>query len=114
MKNKVTVVYDKACPICHSYCALAQKVHPNEISLIDARQKSELGDDTLYYGSRAIHVLANQGGDTLFDRINKLFFKRLRVAERMYPLLKSVRNLLLKMLGIQKINNLRRANNQRF
>ena len=72
-------------------------------------------DKQIYYGSDAIHALSlisSRSG--IFNRLNYYFFRSKRVAHWFYPLLRSCRNLLLKLLGKSKINNLEVENNSRF
>ncbi len=72
-------------------------------------------DNQIFYGSDAIHKLA-----TLSSRkgvVNKLAywtFRWPRVARILYPLLAACRNVLLKVLGRSRINNLGVENNDRF
>ena len=127
VKQYATVVYDHQCPVCRAYCESMEARHPETTYLLDARKDSELmreitrqGFDIdegmvvemsgkLFFGARAIHILANrEGTDTWFDRINRLLFRRLSVAKVWYPLLKALRNLLLRVLRVERINNLER------
>ena len=81
---------------------------------IDQGMVLKMGDQ-LYYGSDAIHALAlisSRSG--LFNRVNYWLFKSRTVSKVMYPILKTCRNLLLKMLGKTKINNLGLSDNERF
>ncbi|NKB98869.1 MAG: DUF393 domain-containing protein [Pseudomonadales bacterium] len=133
MNKLIRVVYDKQCPACNQYCVLAEKFSEREIELIDARDASELMDDItqlgldidegmvvevdgqLHYGADAIHVLARTGPRRgLFNRVNRLMFSNAKVATLLYPLLRSVRNLLLKMLRVSRINNLGVAGKIKF
>jgi hypothetical protein len=60
----------------------------------------------IYYGADAIHALAlisSRSG--VFNKLNYWLFKSKRVSDVLYPLLRSFRNLILKMLGKTKINN---------
>lgn len=128
------MVYDKECPACDTYCQIVKiRETVGDLKIIDAREKSkvldeitELGLDIdqgmvlkmgnqLYYGSDAIHALAlisSRSG--LLNRINYWIFKSESVSSRLYPILRLFRNLLLKMLGKTKINNLGAPDNDRF
>jgi len=69
----------------------------------------------LYYGADAIHVLALISSRLgLFNQLNYWIFKSQVLAKTVYPVLRFFRNLLLKMLGKTKINNLDTKNNERF
>jgi predicted DCC family thiol-disulfide oxidoreductase YuxK len=122
----VEILYDRECPVCDAYCNLADvQAAAGKVRRLDARQDSELLREvtarsldvdegmvvryrgTLYYGADAIHMLALLSpGRTLFDRFTNLLFRSKRRARVLYPVLKSGRNLLLKMLGRTRINNL--------
>ena len=103
------------------------------MKIIDAREKSEVLDEItargldidqgmvlkmegqLYYGSDAMHALAlisTRSG--LLNRINYWIFKSKSVSSWLYPVLRLFRNLLLKMLGKTKINNLDVPDNEKF
>ena len=69
----------------------------------------------IYYGADAIHALAlisSRSG--VFNRLNYWLFKSKRVSAVLYPLLRFIRNLILKTLGKTKINNLNNAGNDHF
>ncbi|MEX2165037.1 MAG: DCC1-like thiol-disulfide oxidoreductase family protein [Sulfuricaulis sp.] len=133
-REAILLVYDKQCPVCDNYCQLVQiRETLGEFKLIDARESSPLMDeitsrgwdidqgmvlkmgDELYYGSDAIHALAlisSRSG--IFNRFNYWMFKSRKLAHFFYPILRFFRNLLLKLLGRSKINNLRLENNVWF
>ncbi len=72
-------------------------------------------DDSLYYGSDAIHAIAlisSRSG--CFNKLNYWMFRFKFLSRLLYPILRFFRNLLLKVLGKSKINNLRLENNDRF
>jgi hypothetical protein len=69
----------------------------------------------IYYGADAIHELARLGDRTeTFDRINARVFETNRRSRILYPLLRSLRNLLLKILGRTRINNLDQPDRRYF
>jgi len=81
---------------------------------IDQGMVLKLGEQ-LYYGADAIAALAlisSRSG--LFNRVNYWIFRSSGVSRCLYPVLRSMRNLLLKILHKHKINNLRKANNDHF
>jgi predicted DCC family thiol-disulfide oxidoreductase YuxK len=133
-REEILLVYDKQCPVCDNYC---RQVHiretVGELRLINARDSSTVMDeitsrgwdidqgmvlkmgDNLYYGSDAIHALAlisSRSG--IFNRLNYRLFKSRMLSRIFYPVLRSFRNLLLKLLRRTKINNLKLENNDRF
>jgi predicted DCC family thiol-disulfide oxidoreductase YuxK len=132
--REVLVVYDKQCPACDYYCNLVRiKESVGRLVLMDARDGGpvmeeitargldidqgmvvKIGDE-LYYGPEAIHVLALMGTNTgFFNRVAYWSFRSRAVSRILYPVLKACRNLLLKLLGKTKINNLRVSGNDRF
>lgn len=132
--KQVVVVYDQECPACANYCRLVRiREDLGELILWDARKPGQIMDEItalgwdidqgmvvkleqqLYYGADAIHMLALLSSRYgLFNRVNYWLFSSQRLSRWLYPLLRALRNLLLKCLGKRKINNLGRANNQRF
>ncbi|HMH66133.1 MAG TPA: DCC1-like thiol-disulfide oxidoreductase family protein [Rhizomicrobium sp.] len=119
----IWVVYDGQCPFCSSYVllyrlrALAGLVH-----LIDARSDHPLveairqhGYDLdagmavafggrIYWGAEAMNVLALLGsGSTIFNRLNRLLFRRIGLARLLYPILVRGRMLTLRLLGRGRI-----------
>ena len=132
--NQVLLVYDKECPACDNYCQFVRiRESVGELVLVDARestavlqQVTEMGldidqgmvlklNEQIYYGSDAIHMLSLLGSRSgLFNRLNYFLFRSKRAANILYPVLRTLRNILLKFLGKTKINNLSLENNDRF
>lgn len=132
--SKIILVYDTQCPLCQMYCTMVRiRESFGELGLHDARQGGALVDQitargwdidqgmvlkldqVLYYGADAIHALSlisSRSG--LFNRFNYLIFKRPLWAKLFYPVLRSCRNILLKILGRSKINNLELPQNDHF
>jgi predicted DCC family thiol-disulfide oxidoreductase YuxK len=130
----IVVVYDKECPACDLYCNLARiRETVGRLVLVDARDGGPWMDEItargldidqgmvvkvgneLYYGPDAIHVLARMGTNSgIFNRLSFWAFRSKGISRVLYPLLKSLRNLLLKILGRTKINNLGIAGNDKF
>lgn len=132
--NKIIVIYDKECPACNNYSQVVKiRETVGELEIIDARESSAIKDEIkahgldidqgmvlkigeiLYYGSDAIHALAlisSRSG--IFNRLNYWIFKSKTVSKFLYPILRSCRNLLLKILRKSKINNLELPNNKNF
>jgi predicted DCC family thiol-disulfide oxidoreductase YuxK len=132
--NRILLVYDKQCPACDYYCNLVRiREAAGELMLVDAREGGPVMDEitaagldidqgmvlkvggTLYYGADAIHMLSLLGTNSgLFNRVTHWSFRYRPVARVLYPLLRACRNLLLKLLGRTKINNLGVPGNDRF
>jgi predicted DCC family thiol-disulfide oxidoreductase YuxK len=131
---EVLVVYDKQCPACDFYCNMVRiKESVGRLVLVDARDGGAIMDEItakgldidqgmvvkvgneMYYGSDAIHVLALMGTNRgFFNRLCYCSFRSKAVSRVLYPILRACRNLLLKLLGKTKINNLALAGNDRF
>lgn len=131
---EVLLVYDGECPVCNA-CSQVVRVK-NTVGLlriVDARQDSEImgeisnnGIDMdqgmvlkmngqLYHGADAMHALALIGTQSgLFNRINYWVFRSKRASRVLYPVLRFFRNLLLKLLGRRRINNLQLPGDDRF
>lgn len=132
--DEILLVYDKECPVCHAYCQNVQvREDAGEFTIVDARATSAVRDEItgrgldidqgmvlkkdgeLYYGAEAIHQLSLLAGRSdLFNRVNYWTFRSPTLSRLLYPILRSLRNLLLKLLGKTKINNLGQANNDYF
>lgn len=132
--EEILLIYDRQCPACNYYCQIVRiRKSAGEIRIINARDGGEVMDEItaqgmdidqgmvlkmggrLYYGSDAIHALAlisSRSG--IFNRLNYWAFKSKSISRFFYPILRSLRNLLLKMLGKSKINNLNIMGNDKF
>ena len=133
-REEILLVYDRECPACNAYCQIVQiRKSVGELRIVDARENSDVLSeitargldidqgivlkmgDQLYYGSDAINALALIGSRSgFFNRLNYWIFKSKTISKILYPVLRSCRNLLLKILGKSKINNLGIENNQNF
>ena len=133
-RPEILLVYDKECPVCNAYCQIVRiRETIGDLKIVDAREKSEILDkitargldidqgmvlkmgDQLYYGSDAMQALAlisSRSG--LLNRLNYWIFKSKSISSWLYPILRSFRNLLLKVLGKTKINNLHAPDNEKF
>lgn len=132
--EQIVLVYDKQCPLCNSYCQLVRiRESVGKLIIIDAREQSEIMDEItaqgldidqgmvlkmggqLYYGADAIHALALISSRCgIFNRFNYWMFKSSTLSGLLYPVLRFFRNLLLKLLGKTRINNLNIVDNDRF
>ncbi|MBT8131391.1 MAG: DUF393 domain-containing protein [Gammaproteobacteria bacterium] len=133
-RSNPVLVYDQQCPFCDAYCRLVRvRSAAGELELVDARQGGPVVDritargwdvdegmvlivaDQMYYGSDAIHALALMSTRTgFFNRLNYLIFRSGPLARLLYPLLRTGRNLALKLLRRSRINNLELEGRERF
>ena len=122
--RKIEVLYDDQCPVCRDYCTKAEmQSAKDKLVLIDARKKGDLLDEVtakgldidqgmvvkvdgkLYYGSEAMHELVKLKKAGAMERF---LFRSKGLSSVVYGACKSVRNLLLRVLGIKKIENLKK------
>ena len=128
--SDVIYVYDGDCPIC-TYAAHATRIKNNigVLRLIDARQDSshpilkEIADrgldldegmviiyqDSFYHGQQALKLMAELGAnEDWFNRANRHLFKGEHLGAIAYPLMRAARNLLIRLKGVPKLNNLKK------
>jgi len=131
---EILLVYDKECPVCDAYCRVV-RVHESvgKLRLVNARENTPIMEDitrqrldidqgmvlrvdgVLYYGPDAIHQLSLMSSkSSVLNRVNYWMFSSKSRSRLLYPMLRSGRNLLLKVLRKTKINNLRMLGNKRF
>ncbi len=133
-REEILLVYDRECPACNAYCQVVKiRESVGDLRIVDARENSEVlheitaegldidqgmvlkMGDQLYCGSDAIHTLALIGSRSgIFNRINYWIFKSKTISSILYPILRFFRNLLLKILGKSKINNLETKGTDKF
>lgn len=133
-REEILLVYDRECPACNAYCQVVNiRESVGDLRIVNARENSEVMDEItskgldidqgmvlkmggqLYYGADAIHALALIGSRSgIFNRMNYWMFKSKIVSSVLYPILRLCRNLLLKILGKTKINNLNIDGNDNF
>ncbi|MBL4907156.1 MAG: DUF4166 domain-containing protein [Sneathiella sp.] len=126
-------MYDGDCPICRMAAqALRIEKAAGSLHLIDARQQEnhplliEIADHGLnldegmvirigginYHGKDALQMMALIGGNQgWFNRLNAILFKSPKIASSLYPLMKLLRNLLLKIIGVPQLENLKPRSN---
>ena len=135
MKRKqLYLIYDKQCPLCEHYSQMIRiRESVGELVLIDAREESEIMHEitlagldidqgmvlkmknNLYYGAEAIQMLSLiSSRNGFFNRLNYWLFCSKYLSKIIYPIFRSLRNLLLKILSRKKINNLNIKNNRNF
>jgi hypothetical protein len=132
--NDAWLVYDGECPVCKTYCKYIRiREAVGQLHLVDARHPSAMLDEVtkagldidqgmvlkfkgvIYYGADAVHVLTLLGTPSgIFNRINYYFFSSKIGANIFYPLGKACRTLLLKLLGIQYIENLKLTKSEQY
>jgi len=125
-REEILLVYDRECPACNAYCQVVNiRESVGDLRMLDARENSEVMEEItskgldidqgmvlkmggqLYYGADAIHALALIGSRSgIFNRMNYWVFKSKTASSVSYPILRFCRNLLLRILGKTKINNL--------
>lgn len=124
MKNIIYLVYDGECLLC-SQCAKALKIKKavGELEIINARFEHPLVEEVkkrgydlneglivkyeneFYYGPDAVSLLALLSGPyDFFNRVNALLFKSKTITKIVYPILKIIRNFILKLRHVPKIN----------
>ncbi|HNO76143.1 MAG TPA: DCC1-like thiol-disulfide oxidoreductase family protein [Nitrosomonas mobilis] len=133
-REEILLVYDRECPACNAYCQVVNiRESVGDLRIVDAREDSEVMKEItsqgldidqgmvlkmggqLYYGADAIHALALIGSRSgILNRMNYWMFKSKTASSVLYPILRFCRNLLLKILGKTKINNLNREGNDKF
>jgi len=126
-REQLWLVYDGECPFCSSYARyirLQQSV--GQLNLVDARQGGDLVDsilksgfdlnegmvlkyqDRLYHGADSINILALMSTRSgLFNKVNATVFRSAAVSRILYPVLKTGRNLTLKLLRRKKLDRVR-------
>jgi len=122
-QDTAKIIYDGDCPLCKSYVKHLRLKKNIDIVLINVREdKSILSSEELKYididkgmililngkiysGDKCVHILALLSTPSnLFNKINYLIFKNKHLSKLLYPPMRTGRNLLLKILGIKKIN----------
>lgn len=125
MKNETLIlVYDGGSPICKYYATRVNIIKSfSDFQLINARDNHPIMieiaqrginidqtsvliiGDIFYVGAEASHKLALiSSRSNLFNQINYWVFKSTFRAKILYPVFKCFRTILLKILGINKIN----------
>jgi predicted DCC family thiol-disulfide oxidoreductase YuxK len=116
------IIYDGQCPFCSRYVTLLRlRDTLGRVELVNAREGGPVVDeifaagldldegmvlkigDRLYHGEECIHRLALlSSSSTLFNRINRAIFRSPTLSRLLYPLLRSGRNGVLRLLGRSK------------
>jgi predicted DCC family thiol-disulfide oxidoreductase YuxK len=118
------IVYDGQCPFCSRYVQLVRlRETLGQVKLVDARkggpQVEEVRragldldegmvlklDGRLYHGAECIHMLALLStGSSWFNRINAAMFRSRAASRLLYPVLRTGRNAVLRVLGRSKLD----------
>lgn len=119
----ITIVYDGQCPFCSQYVKMVRLREAfGEVRLVDARSNDpearearrlfDLDDGMAarsggrwYHGADCMTMLSLASGrSSLGNRLMARLFADPNRSHALYPFLKSGRNLVLRILGRQKIN----------
>lgn len=133
METKETIwfVYDGECPICqmgaslyqvkqsvgvlHTVDARTEREHPVMMEVNQAGLNLDQGmvvkyQGQLYQGKGALLIMAQLGADDgFYNKVNNILFRSPTLSAFAYPIIRSARNMLLTVLGRDKLNNLERA-----
>lgn len=125
----VSIVYDGECPFCQHFMLLVRvRESAGSVRLIDARSDDPLVTDVIqrgfdldqgmivkigerfYHGAEAMQVLAMLSTRTgWFNKLNYQLFRSQRASRALYPLLRSGRNLVLRIRGHKPIHSQKAA-----
>lgn len=117
------IYYDGECPVCSRYVLMSQLKKKFNVRLFNLREHPEqvksfweLGYDVdkgmlieikgeYFFGADAIYIMSYYGeANSPLGFMMHSYFKRRALAGITYPLLRFGRNVLLKILGLKKIN----------
>jgi len=122
--NRLSLIYDGDCPFCSAYVKFTHlKKQVGQIDLINARnadptllldlanQGYDLNNGmlmiyggTCYFGADCMHMLALLSSKSdFFNRCCAVVFKNHKATKILYPILRTGRNLTLRILGKKKI-----------
>jgi predicted DCC family thiol-disulfide oxidoreductase YuxK len=118
------IVYDGQCPFCSRYVQLVRlRESLGRVQLVDARKGGPEVDEVrqagldldegmvlkldgrLYHGADCIHMVALLSTpSSWFNRVNAAMFRSRTASRLLYPVLRTGRNTVLRMLGRSKLN----------
>jgi predicted DCC family thiol-disulfide oxidoreductase YuxK len=118
------IVYDGQCPFCSRYVQLVRlRESLGRVQLVDARKGGPEVDEVrqagldldegmvlkldgrLYHGADCIHMVALLSTpSSWFNRVNAVMFRSRTASRLLYPVLRTGRNTVLRMLGRSKLN----------
>lgn len=123
-QTPVYLVYDGDCPFCSAVAHMARiRKAVGQLHILNARETTDpvMDDirdrgfdlnqgivvklqDRFYHGEDALHLLAMIGSKSgLLNRLNVALFRNRRTVRILYPFMKSIRGLSLRLLGRQPI-----------
>ena len=134
-RSPVIFVYDGECPIC-KYAAHATRIHKNvgPLLLVNAREEKahpvlkEIIDNNLnldegmaikyqdqfYHGKEALRLMAHLAdGNHWYNFANRHLYKGKIISSLIYPSMRATRNMLLRIKGVAKLNNLQNKTEHR-
>jgi predicted DCC family thiol-disulfide oxidoreductase YuxK len=118
------IVYDGQCPFCSRYVQLVRlRESLGRVQLVDARKGGPEVDEVrqagldldegmvlkldgrLYHGAECIHMLALLSTpSSWFNRVNAAMFRSQTASRVLYPVLRTGRNAVLRLLGRSKLD----------
>ena len=124
--DDIWLVYDGDCPFCRNFSRYVRiRESAGTLHLVNAREPSQLVEqitemgldldegmvvkvgDNFYHGADAMHILSFLSSrSTWFNRLSYWSFKSKAISHFSYPIFRSLRNLLLRIRGVAKIDNL--------
>ncbi len=133
-KQQIWLVYDGDCPLCRTFAKVVKiREAAGELQLVNAREPHPILqevnarqfnldqgivvklNESFYHGADALHVLSLLStNQTWFNRLNAFIFRSRVLTKVTYPVLKSIRNLLLWLNRKTKINNTRKSDTPIF
>lgn len=124
-ETHIRIIYDGDCPFCQAYVKMLRLKEQYRVELIDAREEHailpeitsqgyDLDDGMVveingrfFHGDEAMTRMALMTTKSgLLRRFTKWTFTSERRSRYLYPILRSCRNMTLKVLGHKKIKNL--------
>jgi predicted DCC family thiol-disulfide oxidoreductase YuxK len=122
-RNTLYLIYDDECPLCRSSAhALNIKKAVGNLVLINARESHTLVNsayergfdpdqgivviynDQYYFGADAVHFLALlNSSNGILNRVTAILFRSRSLATIFYPVVKSIRRLLLNFKGVGSV-----------
>jgi predicted DCC family thiol-disulfide oxidoreductase YuxK len=122
--EQIQIVYDGECPFCSTYVRMFRLREMGAVQLFNAREPHPIVDEirsqgldldegmvlkmggAYYHGEEVVHRLALMSGRSgLLRRFNYWVFSSRSRSKFLYPILRTGRNLTLKLLGRKKIGN---------
>ncbi len=123
--DAVILLYDGDCPLCRNFSAMLRiRKSVGELRLINAREPNAYLDNAIsrgmdvnegivliigqefYFAADALNMLALISGRvSIFNKMNYWVFKSKLLSNLLYPILRTGRNMLLKIRGKSKMKH---------